>query len=663
MDRDLSTSITEAVAEQAHLETVVASQRDGRASLQAMVDALSTGTCTGAPDRTPGHGVLPRRRMLQWVGAGLAGSAAVAALPRIGSGFLPSSGRRTPMGASLLGLELANHAALDAILPSPTIVVPAPTGTSSVDTPNILQALKKAKGGTTVVLQWSPTAVYAIDQELPIFPGVRLTGNGGSIPRAPGSLPTLQQVTGVPLQSIAASASYLAGLYGPASPGKYPLFNDLYNNGVPRSTVDGAIEIDHVVFDGQNGGTGSGNTAGHGMVLLSFCAKLHDCYFLNIANTAIVLAESNYLGTLVSNENHENRIQENTIINPGWHGLYVGNATGGATDGYILDNNITSPSQQQRTSGPQINPGTGNCYEGIRMVNAAGWWMVNNHLFACPGDGAYFNTTGGLHLLYNTIDGFGCSPQHRGRYIGFNITTAGQTKLHHGFVIGNLATAYETANPFAAGVTATPSNTYLYFRMIMQTNVGRKAQPTYQAFVNQSDNIAHQGSQPPPPIPNVTIPIANALSIAVPNGAAAGATPGIVITDSLGLIRPGTTVVSVTPGSGGTPDTIVLSAKAAKGTGDTITFVGPASYAWSYENALPAADILVHRTNETATGTITAAPRIVITPTANMPVPTVHLVDPADYVGGVFLDPAGVPQVGDIIIANSSATAAWGPAR
>jgi hypothetical protein len=664
MDPDIDTAIAEAIAEQERLEAAVARQRHERAALQATIDSLPSGVAepeltraTTSVPRQKRRG-LSRRQVLHWAGGGIATGAVIAGISAGDSALVGSQRAKARSGAELLGMR--TRAVLDAKITSPMVIVPPPTGVASVDTPNILAALLKAKGGMAVILQWSPTAVYAIDQELPITQGVRLTGMGAPMPSPTGkypTLPTLQQVAGVSLQCIAASASYLAGLYGPVNPGLYPQYNALYNNGVFRSTVDGGIEVDHIAFDGQNGGTGSGNTTGHGMVLLSFAANLHDCYFLNIANNAMVLAEENYNGMSVKNENHENRIQENTVVNPGWHGLYVGNATGGATDGYILDNNIISPSQQLRSSGPQIQPSTGQYYEAIRMDNAAGWWMVNNHMTACPGNAWYGNTTGGLHLLYNTINGFGCNPVHRGTYVGFNITTAGQTKLHHGFIIGNLVSAYEASNPFAPAQTANSTNTYEYYRLSMQTDVGRKPQPSYQAFVIQSDNVAHQGSQPPPPIPNVTIPVANALTISLPNGSTVGVVPGMTVTDTLGLIHPGTTVVSVTPGTGTAPDSITISAKASKGSGDTLSFVGPASYAWTYVNALANSDVHVTRTNETATGTIT--------PTQLIPKPpssTVTLVDPADFAGGAFIDPTVAPAVGDIIIATSSTTAAWGPA-
>jgi hypothetical protein len=54
----------------------------------------------------------------------------------------------------------------------------------------------------TVVLRCSPTAVYAVVQELPITQGVRLTGMGATIPSTSGTIPTLHQVAGVPLVFI-----------------------------------------------------------------------------------------------------------------------------------------------------------------------------------------------------------------------------------------------------------------------------------------------------------------------------------------------------------------------------------------------------------------------------------------------------------------------------
>jgi hypothetical protein len=167
-------------------------------------------------------GVLPRDEV------GLAGAPVMAGMSGIRTGLANSVRPRTTR-ADLLGTSWTESLRLDETSAPRTIVVPPPNGVSSVDTPNIRQALHSAKRGT------------AFDEELPVFPRVRLTGQGPTMESVSGVLPTLQQVAGVSLRWIAASASCLAGLCGPASPGKYPHFNFLHDRGVQRSTVVGAI--------------------------------------------------------------------------------------------------------------------------------------------------------------------------------------------------------------------------------------------------------------------------------------------------------------------------------------------------------------------------------------------------------------------------------------
>ena len=655
---DLAPYIAELAREQSRLEEAVADQGRLAQALHTEINDLGVRPTDAPLSSHPRADTLTRRRMLQLTGAGLGGGATLALVGPPGTAHAALE----PVGSIVGPTVAAGGSGLGGVF-----LVPMPTGVASTDTANILQALHHATGGSTVVLQWSPTAAYSIDQELPVPRGVRLTGSGAASEVTGGGstarLPTLQQAAGVNLACIVGSFSFLAGLYGPANPGKYPIFNSLYNNGTPLRAVDSGIEVDHLAFDGQNGGTGSGNTQGHGLVMFTYGAKAHHCYLLNIPNIGIWLADANYLGQGSTNENHENRIQDNTVINAGWYGIKVDNdygGSGGATDGHILNNLIWSPSQQQRAAGPLVNPTTKLYYEGLRMENAAGWWIVNNHLIACPGNGAYFNTTGGLHLIDNTLDGFGCYPRPRGNYVGFNITTAGQTKLHPGRIIGNLAAAYESTNPFAPAMTATTSNTYEYFRLTMQTDPGRLVQPTYAAYPTHADNVAHQASQLPAPILGATISAGNPNKVTVPHGSTAGVTSGMVITDSIGLIQKGTMVKSVVPGTGTSPDSILLSAAATPGSGDTVSFPGPTSTAWTYANALAAADMIVHRSNEMATGTINPGPSIQITATPGKPLPTVTLLDPASFAGGEYMDPLAPPIAGDLVVASSVAgTATW----
>lgn len=634
--------------------------------LRAQAHQLQGGRAVGHARR-----LISRRRILGWTGAGLVGGAGLSLAEKAGAAPLPSM-NAGPIGP---GPDLVAPT-LDASAKSssPMIYVPPPTGEPATDMVNILQALTDAKAGMAVVFQWSPTAVYAIDQELPIPRGVRITGSGVTN-ELPGSgapqMPTLQQAADTSLSCIAGSAAYLAGLYGPDNLGKYKQFNSLYNQGKQRRSADSAIEVDHLAFDGQNGGTGSGNTQGHGVVIYSNGSDVHDCYFLNIANAAIVAADLNFAGVPCSVQTFENRIHDNTIVNPGWYGVWVTNTAGsaGCTDGYVLNNVIVSPSQQQSSTGPVVNPNSitgtskGEFSEGLHLANAAGWWVVNNELQACPGNGAYFNTTWGLHLIDNTIDGFGCYPQKNDIYIGFNVTTAGQTKTHPGFIVGNLAAAYEAANPFDPSMPAPSSATFQHFKLTMQTNPGRKSQPTYVAYVAQADNVAHQASQVPAPIADATVPAGNLNKVTVPQGTAAGVQVGMGITDSLGVIPGGDTVKEVTPGSGSNPDVILLTAGASKAvTGDTVSFVGPTSVAWTYVNDLYSAAMQVVRTNEVATGTVEATPVISITstpPPKGKTVPTITLTDPLDYAGGEYINPSSPPSAGEIIIAAAGGTASW----
>ncbi len=620
---------------------------------------------------TSSAGRISRRKLIGWTGAG----ASVVGAALLPSGRAGAAGRPMTAGPGR-GTVATHHSAnflASAKTPSSKIVVPPPTGSAATDMVNILTALSQAVAGSAVVFQAGPKGPYAIDQELPIPRGVRITGSGVSSEPATGgpnpNMPTLQQVAGTPLQCIAASSAFLSGKYGPSNPGKYPKFNKLYDNGKQRpqrnNPADSAIEVDHLAFDGQNGGTGSGNTSGHGVVLLSNGSDVHDCYFIDIANAGILVADFNYAGLYCTVQTFENRVHDNTIVNPGWFGIwntYTKHSLG-CTDGYVTNNVVIAPAQGLRTSGPAVNPSSGKYYEAIHMANAAGWWVNGNFLQACPGDGVFTNTTWGLHLVDNTVDGFGLNAVARGSYSAYNLTTAGQLKTHPGFIIGNLAVAYEGANPFAGAVTAPESATFAYFKVSMQTSAGSQAQPIYIAYLVESDNVAHQGSQPPGPIAGATIPKSNLKKVQLPAGSAAGVLLGMAISDAQGAILPGTTVTKVTPGSGGAPDVLQLSASATGATtGDSVSFARTNSIAWTYVNNLYNADMHVYRSNETATGTIRPTPVLSITskpPPAGSTTPTITITDPSDFAGGLPLGSAAPPAEGQILLAATSGSAAW----
>lgn len=573
-----------------------------------------------------------RRRFLQFSGtAGLSGLAVRSLWP-------------TQAAASAIGLppiRLTSATGLAATTAG-VVMVPAPTGVASTDTANALASLNSPPG-TTVVFQASASAVYVINQELPVPPGIRITGYGGPCEQPHlGLMPTLQQAKGTSLRCLLASAAYLAGLYNTSQ----------YNGGTPNSTPDFAIEVDHIAFDGQNGGGqgGGGNTVGHGLVLFAEGSAVHDCFFYNIAQAAIVVADCNYAGTAATGSTNGNRVYDNKVTDPGAEGILVTNTSGapGSLAGFMLNNVIESPSLELMVGSPDINPATGVPYEAIRMEMAAGWWVINNHAYACPGNGMYFGTPWGMWATGNAIDSFGCIPQAGKTYIGFYFDVSGSTDHTEPILVNqNQLSACEGFDLFSP-TAPSASNTFQYYVVNMD-----EASWGNTTWFEQSSNSAHQDSQPPSPINPATVQ-AGSTTVSVPHGSTkTNVQRGMTITDSLGYIPAGTTVAAVASGSGTAPDVITLSV-AATGTSssDTLSFIGPRSIAWTYVNNLAGSSLTVNRTNEIVSGTVDPTPAI-------SGVGSVNILDPANFAGGIPV--TGTPAANDVLVASSATTATWAP--
>ncbi len=647
-------ALTELQIANAELRRAAAQQRQATAALEMRLRHIA-GPSGDASTQTedPGHRRasaarnVSRRALLRLAAAGLAGGAAVdlvtAGTSEASSGRRRSAARLSSSdstsGDSTSGdsTSAGSSGATGATGATGVVYVPAPTGVASTDTPAVLAALQ-APRGTTVVFVTNGSVPYSINQELPVPEGVRVTGSGPSNedPRS-GLMPTLQQAAGTSLNCIMASAGYLAGLYDTPQ----------YNNGMTAKNADAGIEIDHLAFDGQNGGAGTGNTVGHGVVLYSTGSKVHDCYFVNVAQAAVVVADHNWKNQPCVNHAYENRVTDNSIKNPGWYGIWNTHTNGSPsdTDGYLIDNIVVSPSQQMATGGPRLKPGTSNPYEGIRLDNPAGWWVVGNYVGTCPGNAFYLATTWGVHLIGNVADGFGCTPIAGQAYSGFYVITAGDVKTHPGFIDSNLAAAYEGFNPLGSTAPG-KSTTYAYFKVVMQLQSYDTA-----AFFEQSNNSANQKSVPPAAIHPAGV-TSGSTTITVPNGSAAGhVQAGMSVSDTKAHLPAATTVVSVTAGTGTGPDTIVVS-NASKGTAtnDQLSFHGPTSVAWTYINNEGKSTVTVQRINETITGTIVA------TPLVQGSAKTV-IIDPAHAAGGVQVH--GAPAAGDTIVATSATAASW----
>jgi hypothetical protein len=533
------------------------------------------------------------------------------------------------------------------------LFVPAPTGVAATDTANAIKALSAAVPGSSVVFQASSTAVYMIDQELPVPPGIRVTGWGSANSQGgPSTMATLCQVIGPAaapgrnsgasknLYCIMGATAFVDGLYDTPP----------YGNGKVRQFADTAIEIDHLCFDGQNGGgAGGGNTQGHAVVLFSLAAKVHDCYIVNAAQSGVVIADHNWAGQPSTDQTFEDRIINNTIINPANFGVWSTHTAGslGTTDGYVTNNTIEAPSLGL-ASKPVLN--VDRPFEAIRMDNAAGFWINGNRVSNCPGNAFYLNTTWGVHLLDNVVDGFGTQPVARSKYSCFNVTTAGAVKTHPGFITGNVATAYEGYNPY--GAPAATSNFYAYFNVVQQ--VSDIPEEDVASWFTQSGNACFQASQRPGPLAPATFTAAS-KQVEVPNGSTAGVVqPGMVITASRnGILPNGTTVTAIATGSGSNPDTITLSQAALKSsTVAAVEFPKPTSIGWTYENYQPDCVLTVLRTNEVITGTIDPVPNILATS-------PIDLIDPADYTAGYKV--GGTVSPGSAITYEANGSVDWDP--
>jgi hypothetical protein len=522
-----------------------------------------------------------------------------------------------------------------------TVVVPAPTGHAATDTANALRALD-APAGTTVYFQASPKAVYSIKQELPVPPGVRVSGYGSAAEQPhTGFMPTLQQAAGTDLHCIMASAGYLAGLYDTPQ----------YNNGVPQTTADSGIEVDHLAFDGQNGKAAKGgNTVGHGLVLYSIGSRVHDCYFTDIAESGIVVSDHNYSGTPCVTNMTDNRVYDSKVSNPSGYGIWVKatKGSGGCTDGYLLANVLESPSQQALQGlGPVINPKTNMPYESLHMDNTAGWWVENNHGYACPGGGMYFAAPWGAHIAENSTDSFGCLPRPGASYVGYAIVATsapGVTSLRPALITENKIQAYLGVNTDGPS-SPDRTNSYTFYEVTME-----EASWADTTWIGEASNSAHPNSLPVAPIDSGAVTKGSKL-VTVPNGTAAAVQVGMSVGDSAGAIPDGATVTKVTAGASGKKDQITISAAAtATKTGDDITFPGPTSIGWSFKNELAGSTLTVHRTNDIIATGIESTPSIAGSG-------TVTLVDPRDYLGAVSV--SGTPTAHQVLTATSATTATW----
>jgi hypothetical protein len=167
---------------------------------------------------------------------------------------------------------------------APGVSGPQPSGDASgvSDRIAVNAALATLVPGTELVLQATASAPYWIDQPIAVLPGTGICGPALQMPQyttnstvTPSGGAIIKTVAGFTGKCMISSTGYLAGGITPAP--------------------DEPIHVHDLVLDGSNGGSSSGNTIGHGVVIMSHHSQVERVWFANIAQSALVLLNRNSL--------------------------------------------------------------------------------------------------------------------------------------------------------------------------------------------------------------------------------------------------------------------------------------------------------------------------------------------------------------------------------
>lgn len=177
------------------------------------------------------------------------------------------------------------------------------------------------------------------------------------------STPTFKQKNGANLPAVVASY-------------------DWYNN---SATAGYPLSLKNIMVDANS----ANNTTSHGIVLMNFDSIISECSVQNTPGAGIVISSVSLNGTSVSNSIVENRVEKCKILNTNSYGIYGHDTNGLNTDGYIEDCIISNPGDT-----------------AIYLERAAGWFVRQNHVYACQTSGIVAKTCWSTQICQNEIDGF-----------------------------------------------------------------------------------------------------------------------------------------------------------------------------------------------------------------------------------------------------------------
>lgn len=137
-----------------------------------------------------------------------------------------------------------------------------------------------------------------------------------------------------------------------------------------------------------------------GIVILNWQADVHDVNVSNCGASGIVDTSQTADGRTITNTSVNSRFVDNSISGSGASGFQVIDSGNAVTDGYLVDNQISS----SRGS-------------AIEMANAAGWHISGNHLYDDVTNGIVVERLYGTTISGNEIEDF-ASRQTAGTWYG-----------------------------------------------------------------------------------------------------------------------------------------------------------------------------------------------------------------------------------------------------
>jgi hypothetical protein len=180
-----------------------------------------------------------------------------------------------------------------------------------------------------------------------------------------GRTTTIKQADGANLGAVVASDSWVENAHTCGTP----------------------LRLSHIGINGNR----AANTRGHGLVLHSWLSVIEDVEVSNAPEDGIrVTAVGEDNSTIITNTQVNSRFTNLFVTDCGGDGIRIEDPHGSVTDSIIESSWIAESGQS-----------------AINMDDAAGWQVINNHLYGVQRHGVYANRCFGTTIADNYIEDFG----------------------------------------------------------------------------------------------------------------------------------------------------------------------------------------------------------------------------------------------------------------